>query len=54
MLEEKLSLPGLAFENTAYRLDGKKVDFLDLEVPPSKNPVKRLIGSLIKKSGTGR
>jgi septum site-determining protein MinD len=53
VLEEKISLPGLAFENTAWRLEGKKVDFIDLSVP-SRNPVKRLLGSLIKKSNNGR
>jgi len=54
VLEEKLSLPGLAFENTACRLEGKKVDFLNLEVTTSKNPVKRLLSNLIKKSNTDR
>ena len=48
VLEEKLSLPGLAFENTACRLEGQKVDFLDFSTT-TKNPVKRLLGSLIKK-----
>ena len=53
VLEEKLSLPGLAFENTAYRLEGKKVDFLNLE-ESSKNPVKRLLRNLIKKQNSDR
>ena len=42
VLEETLSLPGLAFENTARRLVGEKVDFLNLDTLPSRNPVKRL------------
>jgi septum site-determining protein MinD len=54
VLEEKLSLPGLAFENTAYRLEGKKVDFLNLEVTTSQNPVRRLLGNFIKKSNNER
>jgi septum site-determining protein MinD len=53
VLEEKLSLPGLAFENTAWRLEGKNVDFLDLSIP-SKNPVRRLLGNLMKKSNNSR
>ena len=41
MLENKLSLPGLAFEHTACRLDGQDVEFLDLQ-SYSKGPLKRL------------
>ena len=41
MLEKKLSLPGLAFEHTACRLDGQDVEFLDLQLY-SKGPLKRL------------
>ena len=54
VLEEKLSLPGLAFENTALRLEGRDVKFLDLEMSTSKNPVKRLLGNLRKKSSNDR
>jgi septum site-determining protein MinD len=50
VLEEKLSLPGLAFENTARRLVGEEVPFLSLDVPTSRNPMKRLFGKLTKKS----
>jgi septum site-determining protein MinD len=50
VLEEKLSLPGLAFENTANRLLGKEVEFLNLDVQPSRNPVKRLFNNFISKS----
>ena len=32
VLENKLSLPGLAFEHTACRLDGQDVEFLDLTI----------------------
>jgi len=31
VLDEKLSLPGVAFENIARRLEGEEVDFLDLD-----------------------
>jgi septum site-determining protein MinD len=41
VLWRKLSLPGLAFENTAYRLDGQHIDFIDFNVY-SKNPLRRL------------
>lgn len=41
VLEKKVSLPGLAFENTAYRLDGQDVDFIDFELC-SKGPLTRL------------
>jgi septum site-determining protein MinD len=54
VLEEKLSLAGLAFENTSCRLEGKDIDFLNLESTTSRNPVKRLLGNLIKKSNTER
>lgn len=41
VLEKKLSLPGLAFENTAYRLDGQEVEFIDFD-SYSKGPLTRL------------
>ena len=50
VLEEKLSLPGLAFDNTARRLLGEDVDFLNLDLTPSRNPVKRLLNNFINKS----
>ena len=50
VLEEKLSLPGLAFENTARRLLGEDVEFLNLDVSISRNPVKRLFKSFMNKS----
>jgi septum site-determining protein MinD len=33
VLSEKLALAGIAYENTAKRLDGKEVEFLDLDAP---------------------
>eukprot|EP00966_Prymnesium_polylepis_P337366 7392003-Prymnesium_polylepis.4 len=50
VLEEKLSLPGLAFEHTARRLVGEEIEFLNLDVSPSRNPMKRLINTFINKS----
>jgi septum site-determining protein MinD len=50
VLEEKLSLPGLAFENTARRLLGESIEFLNLDVPVSRNIVKRLLNNFINKS----
>lgn len=47
VLEERLSLPGSAFENTARRLTGEKVEFLDLDVSTSRNPMKRLLKNLM-------
>nr|YP_009550210.1 MinD [Tisochrysis lutea]YP_009873603.1 septum-site determining protein [Isochrysis galbana]AUM82513.1 MinD [Tisochrysis lutea]QKW88486.1 septum-site determining protein [Isochrysis galbana] len=49
VLEEKLSIPGLAFINTAQRLMGEVVDFIDFDSPPSKNPLKRLIKNLVRR-----
>jgi len=41
VLDKKLSLPGIAFEHTACRLDGQQIEFLDLQ-SYSKGPLKRL------------
>jgi len=50
VLDERISLPGLAFENTARRLEGQQVDLLNLDLSSSRNPVKRLFGNLINRS----
>jgi septum site-determining protein MinD len=50
VLEEKNCLPGIAFDNTARRLNGEKVSFLNFNNPNGKNPVKRIIGKLINRS----
>lgn len=50
VLEEKLSLPGRAFENTARRILGEEIKFLNLDLPASRNPVKRLLNNFINKS----
>ena len=50
VLEKKLSLPGLAFENTAQRLEGAEVELLNFESFNTKNPVRRLIDGLRNKS----
>ena len=52
VLEYKNCLPGVAFENTARRLTGEKVNFLNLESMSGKNPVKRIIGKLINRSNS--
>ena len=52
VLEDKNCLPGVAFENTARRLTGEKVNFLNLESMCGKNPVKRIIGKLINRSNS--
>lgn len=52
VLEENLSLPGLAFENTARRIMGEDVKFLDLDTNNSRNPVKRLLNNFMKKSNS--
>jgi len=33
VLNKSLTLSGLAFENAARRLQGQRVDFIDLETP---------------------
>lgn len=50
VLENKNCLPGIAFDNTARRLNGETVSFLNLTNPNSKNIVKRVIGNFIKRS----
>ena len=52
VLEDKNCLPGIAFDNTARRLNGEKVTFLDLNSSKVKNPVKRIIGNFIKRSNS--
>ena len=52
VLEYKNCLLGVAFENTARRLTGEKVNFLNLESMSGKNPVKRIIGKLINRSNS--
>ena len=49
VLEEKLSLPGQAFENTARRLIGENIEFLDLNIH-IHNPIRRLLKNLINRS----
>jgi septum site-determining protein MinD len=41
VLEKKLSIPKIAFENIAYRLSGQSIEFIDFETYP-KNPLQRL------------
>ena len=48
ILDKVSSLPKLAFEDTAQRILGKNVPFINLELASSKNPVKRLFGNLIR------
>jgi septum site-determining protein MinD len=50
VLEKKLSLPGLAFENTARRLEGAEIELLNFDSLNTKNPVRRLIDGLRNKS----
>jgi septum site-determining protein MinD len=50
VLEERLSLPGLAFENTARRLLGEEIEFLNLDISFSRNPVKRLLKNFMNKT----
>ena len=52
VLDEKLSLPGQAFENTARRFLGEEIEFLNLDSPTSRNPMKRFIKNFINKSTT--
>jgi len=50
VLEDNLSLPGQAFENTARRLDGQEIEFIDFDNVNSRNPVKRILGNLLNKN----
>lgn len=49
VLESKNSLPRVAFDNTAKRLTGEDIDFLDLNNSNFKNPIKRIFGTFRKK-----
>tara|TARA_B100000497_G_C7620282_1_gene372632 strand:+ start:232 stop:1044 length:813 start_codon:yes stop_codon:yes gene_type:complete len=51
VLDDQTSLPGKAFENTTRRLIGEEVNFLNLTGTGSQNPVKRLLGKFIGRSG---
>ena len=46
VLDETLSAPGIAFEQTARRLQGEDIKFLDLSIVNAKNPVRRLFQTL--------
>ena len=48
VLEDKLSFPGIAFENTARRLEGQEIDLIDLN-KNSTNPVKTMLGSFLNR-----
>ena len=50
VLEDKNCLPGIAFDSSARRLNGEKVSFLNLNNLDGKNPVKRILGKLIKRT----
>jgi septum site-determining protein MinD len=50
VLEDRNCLPGIAFDNTARRLAGEEVEFLDLDNLNGQNPVKRIIRKLINRS----
>ena len=52
VLEDKNCLPAIAFDSTARRLTGEKVSFLDLDNLNGKNPVKRILGKFINRSGS--
>ena len=48
VLDQKLSFPGLAFENAAQRLQGKTTELIDLN-KASENPVKAIIGNILNR-----
>ena len=50
VLEDNLSRPGKAFEETAKRLNGDEIEFTDFDFVPSVNPVKRLLRNFIGRS----
>ena len=50
VLSDKICLPRTAFENTARRLVGEDLEFLDLNNPESRNPVKRIFRNFIKRT----
>jgi len=50
VLEAKNCLPGKAFENISRRLNGEEISFLDLNNPPGRNSVKRILRNFINRS----
>ena len=49
VLEDSLSLPGVAFENIARRLLGEDIEVLDMENISSKGLVKRIFSNLLNR-----
>jgi len=52
VLEEKTSLPRIAFENTTRRLIGEDITFNELTPLKPKNPIKRLLTKFIEPSNS--
>jgi septum site-determining protein MinD len=52
VLEDKNCLPGIAFQNTARRLNGEEVSFLDFDNYNGKNIVKRIVGKFINRKNS--
>jgi len=52
VLDEKNFLAGQAFKNTAKRLIGEKVEFLNLDSLSAQNPVKRILKKLINRQNS--
>jgi septum site-determining protein MinD len=52
VLEEKTSLPRIAFENTTRRLIGEEVDFNELNSSLSKNIIRRIFSTLRDRTGS--
>ena len=50
VLEEKTSLPRIAFENTTRRLVGEEVGFSELKSSVSKNPIRRIFNNFIDRT----
>jgi septum site-determining protein MinD len=50
VLEDNLSRPGKAFEETAKRLNGEEIKFIDFDFIPRTNPIKRLLKKVISRA----
>ena len=49
VLEDNMSLPGQAFENITRRLLGEDIELLNINGATSKNPVTRILRTLINR-----
>lgn len=48
VLDDQISLPGQSFQHMTRRLLGEEVEFLNFINTPSRNPIRRFLGKLVR------